>query len=71
MLLLQTGGERPRRSYLPTDSEQEAERKTNFMSLDPETKASEREGGKDIPLVVGCHNAISTMEVDKKVIRTF
>ena len=44
MLLLQTGGERPRRSYLPTDSEQEAERKTNFMSLDLETKASEREG---------------------------
>lgn len=56
---------------MPTDSEQEAERNTNFMSLDLETKASEREEGKDIHLVVGCHNAISPVEVDKKAMRTF
>ena len=56
---------------MPKDSEQEAEHTTNFISLDLETKASEREAGKDIHLVVGSHNAISTMEVGKKVIRTF
>ena len=53
---------------MPKDSEQEAEHKTYFISLDLETKASEREGGKDIYLVIGSHNAIS---VGKKVIRTF
>lgn len=48
MFLLHTWEERPRRrSYLPKGSEPEAEHKTDFISLDPETKIFFTRPGKE------------------------